>query len=170
MAQLPDPARRLCAGSPEAIRDACVGSVPGLHELVRVAILSLCEDAARSAVSIEFDLACDCRPGPDAARLEAILVGLASDAIRAMPAGGVLRVECRREGETVVFSVGDSGAGIGDVSGDPLPAAARLPAEARSGVAAARAFVAERDGEVEIGEAEGAGSAIQLRLPLLPAG
>ena len=64
-------------------------------------------------VRLEHELGDDPLPvRGDSGQVERILANFLRNAIQAMPDGGVLRMECRREGEEAVAVISDTGVGI----------------------------------------------------------
>jgi len=119
-------------------------------------------------------------PGPpvplmaDPDRLRQVVGNLVSNAIRATPAGGVVRLRTRDEGDTAVLEVTDTGTGIAT---DDLPhvfdrfwradpARGRATGGAGLGLAIARQIVTDHSGSIDVASLSGAGTTFAVRLPM----
>jgi signal transduction histidine kinase len=111
----------------------------------------------------------------DEKRVRQILYNLLANAVRFSSAGGKVTVSARREGDRMVFSVDDEGAGMPQefiaTAFDRF--AARAGGSSRGGaglgLAIVRAFVELHGGTVAIRSAEGQGTSVSVRLPVKPA-
>ena len=81
------------------------GIVAGLDE-------QCLENLPRLGIAVEKDVAYDGTVEIDVGRFERVLVNLIKNAREAMPKGGRLRVGVRREGESAVFEIEDTGKGM----------------------------------------------------------
>jgi signal transduction histidine kinase len=111
----------------------------------------------------------------DADRLQRVLENLVNNAIKYSPDGGAVEVSVAREGDEAVLRVCDHGIGI---SQDALPrifeksfrapeAAAHAPGLGL-GLSIAAQVVARHGGTISAHPAEGNGTAVVVRLPLVP--
>ncbi len=86
-----------------------------LHEMATKAITLFAPSAGRKGISLVFE---ECGSAPYAARgdrfrLDEVFCNILSNAVNYTPAGGTIRIrELNADGETVAFSIGDSGPGI----------------------------------------------------------
>jgi PAS domain S-box-containing protein len=112
----------------------------------------------------------------DQRRLARVLDNLVGNALKYSPAGGLVEVEVRREGDTAVLSVRDPGIGI---PADELPRVLEPFGRATNatgfagmgiGLASVRHLVAQHGGDVVIDSEEGVGTTVAVRLPLPSAG
>jgi two-component system, OmpR family, sensor histidine kinase BaeS len=105
----------------------------------------------------------------DRARIRQVIANLLTNAVRHTPAGGMVRVDVRREGESVVVSVVDSGSGIAtDLLPHVFERFAKEPDSAGSGLglAIARDLVEAHGGTIEAQSDPGRGTTVRFRLPL----
>jgi len=78
-------------------------------------VSSLGEEARRKQLALELDIEEGLPPvWADPQRMEQVVTNLLSNAIKFTPEGGRIVVAARRNGDTVEFSVRDSGIGLGD--------------------------------------------------------
>jgi len=142
-----------------------------LDEVVRAAVAQLAEQASLAGVRVELDLACRARVPIDEDHVRRALLNLASNAIQAMPDGGLLRLVSRRDGEWAVVSVLDTGVGIPeevrDALFEPFVTAGKAGGTGL-GLAVVKMVMDKHHGEVEVGKEEGCESAFHLRFPLHP--
>jgi two-component system, NtrC family, nitrogen regulation sensor histidine kinase NtrY len=99
-----------------------------------------------------------------------VLLNLVRNALDAMPSGGTLRVEARREDEGVGFEVSDTGAGIAPDDLDRIfePYFTTKESGTGLGLAIARRIAEEHGGRLEARSERGAGAAFTLWLPAAP--
>ena len=110
----------------------------------------------------------------DEKRVRQILYNLLANSVRFSSAGGKVTVSARREGDKMVFSVEDEGAGMPQefiaTAFDRF--ASRAGGSSRGGaglgLAIVRAFVELHGGTVAIRSAEGKGTSVSVRLPIKP--
>jgi signal transduction histidine kinase len=94
-----------------------------------------------------------------------------TNALEAMPEGGVLRVATAREEASAVVSVADSGVGIPEEIRDRIfePfVTARKKGGTGLGLAIVKKIVDDHGGTIEVTKPEGGGTTFSLRLPLAP--
>jgi signal transduction histidine kinase len=142
-----------------------------LDDVVRAALAQVAEEASLAGVRVELDLGCRTRVPIDEDYVRRALLNLTSNAIQAMPDGGVLRLVSRRDGEWAVVSVLDSGVGIPEEVRDDLFEAFVTVGKVGGtglGLAVVKMVMDKHHGEVEVGKAEGGETAFHLRFPLHP--
>ena len=134
--------------------------------------------ASAKAIELELDV------GPvqplvgDRARLAQLLDNFISNAIKFTPEGGRVTVGVRGEGEFAVFSVADSGIGIGKEDQERLferfyraaSATERAIPGTGLGLAIAKAIVDAHGGSISVESEEGAGTTFTVALPLAAEG
>jgi two-component system CheB/CheR fusion protein len=134
-----------------------------------------------TARGLEFSVATGDEPlyvDGDPTRLQQIQVNLLSNAAKYTERGGKVSLEAKRDGDTVVVRVSDTGVGIGKEMHDSIfdlfvQSARTLDRSAGGlgvGLTLARSLVAMHDGTISVhSEGEGRGSEFLVRLPLVPA-
>ncbi len=147
------------------------------REVIDATILALREKAVTAGLTI--DVALEDHIGPfiaDEARVRQILYNLMSNAIGFSRPGGVVRLECWREGSEICFAVEDNGVGI------PVEQQPRVfdRFESRSqgsehrgpglGLSLVRSLAELHKGRVILNSKPGIGTRITVRLPQRPAG
>jgi signal transduction histidine kinase len=142
-----------------------------LDDVVRAALAQVAEEASLAGVRVELDLG-SCTSVPiDEDYVRRALLNLTTNAIQAMPDGGVLRLVSRRDGDWAVVSVLDSGVGIPEEVRDDLFEAFVTAGKVGGtglGLAVVKMVMDKHLGEVEVGKAEGGETAFHLRFPLDP--
>jgi len=103
----------------------------------------------------------------DRSLLEQALLNLVLNAVEAMPAGGDLRMEVRKEGEGVVLAVQDRGPGMKKEVSERLfePFLTRRPGGTGLGLALVRRTVEAHGGTVRVHSKPGKGTRVEIRLP-----
>ncbi len=147
------------------------------HDVINATILALRERAVSADLTI--DVATEDGIGPfvaDEARVRQILYNLMSNAIGFSRPGGVVKLECWREGEEILFAVEDNGVGI------PPEQQARVfeRFESRShgsehrgpglGLSLVKSIAELHKGRVSLDSKPGIGTRVTVRLPQRPAG
>ena len=108
-------------------------------------------------------------------RLRPVLESLTQNAMDAMPSGGALTVELKRDGEDAVILISDTGCGISKEAMEHIfepffTTKGELGGGASSniglGLAAVHGLVSEMGGSIKIESAVGKGTTVTLRLPL----
>jgi signal transduction histidine kinase len=141
--------------------------------------LRLCEPAARrQGVRVERDLARGTSVRGDADALHQVFVNLFTNALQAMPNGGVLRAAIRAQGEEVHIEVADDGAGIApqDLSHVFEPffttrGAHRDPARRGTGLGLSVSYgiVTAHGGRITVASTRGVGTTFTVHLAGSPA-
>jgi signal transduction histidine kinase/CheY-like chemotaxis protein len=130
----------------------------------------LMRQAVGEAVTIEEQLSTDSICAHvDPTQLETALLNLAVNARDAMPEGGVLSIETRREGDNVVIVVRDDGVGMSpqvrDRVFEPFFTTKEVGKGSGLGLSQVYGFVRQSEGEVQLDSAPGKGTTFQLLLP-----
>lgn len=107
-------------------------------------------------------------------QVERVLANLLENAFRYTPAGGQVRIDCRREGGAIVVAVDDSGVGISPENlerifdrfwrADPV----RSPKGSGLGLSIARALARRHGGDVTVTSCHGLGSKFVASFPSRP--
>jgi signal transduction histidine kinase len=142
------------------------------RDVIDATILALRERAVSADLTIEVAIADDVRPfEADHSRVRQILYNLMSNAVGFSPRAGVVRLECWREDDVVVFRVIDQGIGI------PVEQQARVfeRFESRSqgsnhrgaglGLSIVKSLVDLHGGQVLLESQPGSGTLVTVRLP-----
>lgn len=131
-----------------------------------VAVLRPWASARGVAVGVDVDaaLAVDA----DGDELQQALLNLVHNGVQACGTGGRVDVAGRREGDQAVVEVTDTGAGFSDAALAEAfsPFFTTKPDGTGLGLAIVRRVVEAHDGEVGVGNREGSGARVWLRLPL----
>jgi PAS domain S-box-containing protein len=127
-------------------------------------------DAGRQNVRIERAAS----PGPLMARVDADLVkhailNIVMNGMQAMPSGGTLHLETRRDGETGMITVRDEGAGIPAEIRDKIYNLYFTTKKGGSGIGLAMTYrvMQLHHGAVEFESEEGQGATFRLRFPIM---
>jgi len=106
----------------------------------------------------------------DTAGLSQVLMNLCTNARDAMPNGGVLRIEARREGPQAIVRVSDTGIGMDreiiDKCFDPFFTTKPVGKGTGLGLSTAYGIIKSHDGSINIQSRPGAGTTFVLRFPL----
>jgi signal transduction histidine kinase len=112
----------------------------------------------------------------DPGQLDRVLVNLLSNAVKYTPGGGSVSLSLAREEDVAVLVVSDTGIGIPEKDQGSLftrffrasnVVARELPGSGL-GLSIVRTIVANHHGQISLGSAEGQGTTVTVRLPLLP--
>jgi signal transduction histidine kinase len=97
-----------------------------------------------------------------------VLLNLVRNAVEATPAGGTIRLQVRREGDEVTFSVTDTGPGIApeDLPRIFEPYFTTKEGGTGLGLAIAQRIVEEHGGRLEVESLPGRGATFTIRLPV----
>jgi signal transduction histidine kinase len=164
--------QRMCADLLDVTRASQAGAErveDDLDAVVETALAPLVEEASRAGVELELDLASGARILVDEDGLRRALRNLASNALDAMPDGGVLRIASTREEDAALVVVADTGVGIPEEIRsrvfEPF-VTARKRGGTGLGLAIVKKVVDDHGGTIEVTKPEGGGTAFVLRLPL----
>ena len=142
-------------------------------KLIGSAVDRLRLQAERNGLTLKVDPPSDALPDimADPARLEQVIVNLIHNAIKFTPAGGEIKVSAWPEGESVVFSIKDTGIGISEFD---LPRIferffkadrARAGGGTGLGLAIAKHMVEAHAGRIWAESQEGRGSTFYFSIP-----
>ena len=142
-------------------------------KLIGSAVDRLRLQAERNGLTLKVDPPSDALPDimADPARLEQVIVNLIHNAIKFTPAGGEIKVSAWPEGESVVFSIKDTGIGISEFD---LPRIferffkadrARAGGGTGLGLAIAKHMVEAHAGRIWAESQEGSGSTFYFSIP-----
>jgi len=109
-----------------------------------------------------------CLADPD--QITQVFWNLVRNGLEAMPDGGRLQVRLRRVGEDVILSVHDQGRGMGREEQRRMfePFHSSTPMGTGLGLAIVYRIVREHGGDITVKSAPGAGTQVEVRLPLVP--
>jgi len=109
-----------------------------------------------------------CLADPD--QITQVFWNLVRNGLEAMPGGGRLQVRLRRAGEDVILSVHDQGRGMGREEQRRMfePFHSSTPMGTGLGLAIVYRIVREHGGDITVKSAPGAGTQVEVRLPLVP--
>jgi PAS domain S-box-containing protein len=129
------------------------------------------EAFSRCQVELTRDLATGCFVLGDVEKLKQVVLNLVVNALDVMSEGGSLRASVRREDDTVILAVTDSGKGI-----DPRilaevfdPFFTTKPAGTGLGLAIVRKIVEQQGGRVSLASRPGEGTTVTVALPMTTA-
>jgi two-component system, cell cycle sensor histidine kinase PleC len=146
-----------------------------IAEIIQQSERTIRERAAAAGIAVEVELDEQLEPiVSDEARLRQIVLNLLSNAVKFTPRGGLLKVAARREHETVVVEIADTGIGI---SPEDLPNAmapfgqvdsslARTHQGTGLGLPLAKRMTELLGGTFRIDSTVGAGTRIRITFPL----
>jgi signal transduction histidine kinase len=160
----------LSVGSQQQIRPASIDIAAILHGMADVL-----EMAIGSRNRLELDLTADLPTvSLDPALLEQSILNLCLNASAAMPDGGAIRVEARREVETLIIAVIDEGVGMSpkvlDQALEPYFTTRSKTGGSGLGLAMVYGFVRQSGGDVRIISRLGEGTRVELCFPSLDVG
>ena len=106
----------------------------------------------------------------DATDLERALINIVANARDAMPKGGTLTIETKREDDVVRIRISDTGAGMSPAVRDRIfePSFTTKETGHGIGLASVRTFVEKHRGSIVIESDEGIGTTVTLMLPAEP--
>ncbi|MFQ5600201.1 MAG: PAS domain-containing sensor histidine kinase [Candidatus Krumholzibacteriia bacterium] len=118
-------------------------------------------------VTLEVDLPESCMVRGDAQRFQQLAMNLVLNSVQAMPDGGHLRVQMRPENSSVELVFSDTGPGIPRSVRDRVFEPFYTTKEKGSGLglAVVRRIVEQHGGSITLGDSEGGGARIGIRLP-----
>ncbi|MBI2503143.1 MAG: HAMP domain-containing protein [Candidatus Latescibacteria bacterium] len=149
-----------------------------LNSVVRRAVALIEELARNRGVKVILDLQELPRVAADGAQLEQVLINLVTNALDAMPAGGILTFATRQGSQVggqpgVALSVTDTGSGIPAEHlprlFDPFFTTKEVGKGTGLGLSISYGIVQEHGGTIEVESEPGKGSRFTLCLPALPA-
>jgi len=122
-----------------------------------------------SGITLEEDYGDVGRAEIDGRRLERVLFNLINNAREAMPQGGTLRLSARREDDTIVLQIADTGTGIPPEVREHIFEPFFTHGKRRGtglGLAVVDTIVRAHNGTIEVESEEGKGTTFTLRLPV----
>jgi signal transduction histidine kinase len=138
-------------------------------------VQALSRERARKQ-GIEVTLSCEADVGSmlgDERRLKQALFNLISNAIQYTPTGGRISLSARRDDETIVFSVADTGIGIKPEDRERVFEKFERTVDGRIrapglglGLSLVKSFIALHGGKIELDSAPGRGTTVVCRLPV----
>jgi signal transduction histidine kinase len=142
-------------------------------EAIRIAHSVVAPLATSHNVSLETSTCSGLFVSADGDKLKQILVNLAANAVKFCGKGGVVRISCQRDADSVCFDVSDNGPGIpGDRLGDIFEPYVQLATPAFEGfggtglgLAISREFATGMHGQLTVASNLGRGSVFTLRIP-----
>jgi len=126
--------------------------------------------ASSPGVELRLDLAAGVEVTGDRDQLTQVLVNLLKNALEAMPAGGALGVQLKKESDAAILRVSDSGPGLRpeDLPRVFEPYFTTKASGTGLGLAIAARIAQEHGGRLEAGGELGQGAVFTLRLPMRP--
>ena len=127
--------------------------------------------AARRRVALAFEGSLDLQLRADPQKLRQALDNLVANALKFTPRGGRVVVRARREGESIVFEVADTGPGIAPEERATIfdryrqGSSGRATGGAGLGLAIARGIAEAHHGTISVGDGEHPGSTFRIVLP-----
>src|SRR5581483_3081847 len=126
--------------------------------------------AEAQSVRVMEEVPEDLEVNVDQSRIGSVLANLLVNALEAMPGGGWIHISAAAEENTVIVRVRDAGPGIAPEIRDRLFQPFVTAGKSNGwgfGLASARQFVAEHDGEIWVESGAGGGACFAFTLPLL---
>jgi len=141
-----------------------------VNELIRQWLTLLRSQKDFDDITIEEKLAGEL-PGvrADANQLQQVLVNLSLNACEAMPDGGVLTITTRKEGDSVLVSIADTGCGIKaehlETIFDPFFTTKPVGKGTGLGLSVSYGIIRQHDGTMQVKSREGQGTTFTFTLP-----
>ena len=111
------------------------------------------------------------RVSGDAGQLQQAVIALAANAIDAMPDGGVLKIGSRRNGNSVLVEVSDTGVGIAQENitkiFEPFFTTKEIGKGTGLGLAVCYGILTEHDGSLDVQSTPGVGTTFTISLPAI---
>ncbi len=166
---------RLCQDLLETTRptrDAVRLAPADFDESVASALAPLFQTLALEGVTLEDQLASSAQVQLDTEHWRRVVENLVRNAAEAMPDGGHLRVETRRDGERAIMTVLDDGPGLApEIEGElfePFVTSGKKNGTGL-GLAIVKRIVEDHAGGIEVSKAAGGGTCFELWLPVAEA-
>ena len=126
-----------------------------------------------AAKGIGCDVVVDCvlpKIQADGNQLQEVFLNLLTNAVDAMPTGGMLRIGTARESDTVLLSIADSGPGIPPEERErifePFFTTKEPGKGSGLGLAVCRQIIQAHRGTIQVIETPGSGATFEIRIPL----
>ena len=142
-----------------------------LREILAESLDLVAYQASKGKIAVERDYPAPLPISGDGAQLKQLFLNLFLNAVEAMPGGGTLRVEGRRnEGGRILVSVIDTGEGIPEDRLDRIfdPFFTTKKNGTGLGLSICYHIVKTHDGDIEVKSKEGRGTTILIHLPFSP--
>lgn len=127
-------------------------------------------DAKRHGIDTKIKIDDDVKFMINEADFKMIILNLAQNAIKAMPKGGILTVDCVKNTRSVILTIGDTGIGIAANKikhiFEPFYSANNQVKGSGLGLAIVNSLVAKNKGKISVTSQVGEGTAFTLRFPL----
>jgi signal transduction histidine kinase/CHASE3 domain sensor protein len=144
-----------------------------LVTVVRGAVTAIEPAARKASIGLHCDLAETLELSADADQLDRVLSNLLANAVKFTPPEGTVTVTAKRDGDTVILAVADTGMGIPQAEQQALFARFFRASNAIHqaipgtglGLAIVRTIVDNHHGQIEVRSTEGAGTTVTVRLP-----
>jgi two-component system, NtrC family, sensor histidine kinase PilS len=165
----------------DTIRSFLAFARPQRNALVELDLRRAVTDTARliennAEVTAKHAVVVEVPPDPvifraDEAQIRQIAWNLATNGLRAMPDGGTLRLTLRRGESDVVIAVQDEGVGIApeELDGIFQPFRGGFARGTGLGLSIVHRIATDYGGEVRVASQKGAGTTVEVALPLVPA-
>lgn len=136
-------------------------------EVLRCCLTMLARDMEAQSVRVTTDLGDDFLAMGDRDELEQVFLNLVRNALQAMPEGGTLQVRMRREKDSLVTEIRDSGHGIPQEDWERVftPFITTRARGTGLGLAICKKIVEEGGGSIRVAGSSSSGTAIEVRLP-----
>jgi two-component system NtrC family sensor kinase len=143
-----------------------------LADVVSSATRLLSHQKRGEAVEFQIETAADLPSvAGDAGQLQQAVIALATNAIDAMPEGGVLKIESRRNGSSVLIAVSDTGVGIAqeDITKifEPFFTTKEIGKGTGLGLAVCYGILTEHGGKLDVQSTPGVGTTFTISLPVI---
>ena len=141
-----------------------------LRNLISHSVGRISAIAEAQSVRVMEEVPEDLEVNVDQSRIGSVLANLLVNALEAMPGGGWIHISAAAEENTVIVRVRDAGPGIAPEIRDRLFQPFVTAGKSNGwgfGLASARQFVAEHDGEIWVESGAGGGACFAFTLPLL---
>jgi two-component system sensor histidine kinase HydH len=140
-----------------------------VEPLIRDVLQLLDSQLRASCVEIQLDLTdTGCAVMIDASSMRSALVNLLLNAVQSMPSGGTLSIKSRAEGDSLTLEIADTGCGM---TPEQLAQVFEPFYTTKSkglglGMPYAKRVIEEHGGSISLASASGAGTQVEIRLPL----
>lgn len=136
-------------------------------ELIRHCVGLLSSEAEKKAIQVDVDLPETMMVECDGEQMTQVLLNLLHNAMQVLPTGGRIEVACRREAESILIEVSDSGPGIPN---EELPRVfdpffTKRDGGIGLGLSVVQRIVVAHRGSIEAGTSRFGGARFSIRLP-----
>jgi two-component system cell cycle sensor histidine kinase/response regulator CckA len=131
----------------------------------------------RNSFDARIDIQVDLPPGltilGESSAMSQVMMNLCTNARDAMPGGGILRIEARRENNQAVVVISDTGTGMDretlEKCFDPFFTTKAIGKGTGLGLSTVYGIIKSHDGLISVASKQGAGTTFRLQLPLAKA-